>query len=402
MPLGVFFSRNLQPETPAFFFMLLGNLFYLRFAHSLKKYNLLLGGLSFSLSWFYKFNFLIGALPFVLCFPFKSLFKEKREITKVALAILSPYLVIAMAIFKLKQLNQWKFLTVDIPKLLEIFSPSYWLQHGNAIWWYTRGENFTYIFVTLAVLGIILAFLKGSGLLNRYIIGWTLTAIIYVLTSPEQIHQQNYSQIPFLGVVCVSSVYAVSFFSETIKKFLKKDLGLYVMIVIIAISIPFIYTSLSRMYSTVFLGEDVAGATLRELTAPQERVFLLTHAQGYAIARYAQRYAGWSFNLKEFKEKEDKFKIRYICIYPAQYLEIIAKNSPELFDYIQGNYHIKEAGVMETPSQLVYLIFEKGSGQVLKDQESISGPIQLKTIYKIFGRYSFFYAVSPAIAEDRK
>jgi hypothetical protein len=203
-------------------------------------------------------------------------------------------------------------------------------------------------------------------------------------------------------MVCISSAYAASFFSETVKKFIKKDLAIFVLIVIAVISVPFIYGSLSRMYSTVFLGADVAGGSIRELTASGERVFLLTHAQGNAIARYAQRFAGWTFNLKEFKEKEDKFKIRYLCVYPAQYLELIAKNSPELFSYIQGNYHIKEAGVLDIPNQLVYLIFERGSGQELKDLQSISGPIQLKTIYKIFGRLIFFYTVSPVVEKDKK
>jgi hypothetical protein len=68
-PLSVFFSRNLQPESPAFFFMLLGSLFYLRFCVSFKKYNLLLGGVFFSFSWAYQASFLFGLLPFIFCFP---------------------------------------------------------------------------------------------------------------------------------------------------------------------------------------------------------------------------------------------------------------------------------------------------------------------------------------------
>jgi 4-amino-4-deoxy-L-arabinose transferase-like glycosyltransferase len=88
MPLAVFFSRNLQPESPAFFFMLLGNLFYLKFIATLKKYNLILGGLSFSLACIYKLNFLFGAIPFIFCFPFKTLFKEKKEFFRCAFILL--------------------------------------------------------------------------------------------------------------------------------------------------------------------------------------------------------------------------------------------------------------------------------------------------------------------------
>jgi hypothetical protein len=201
--------------------------------------------------------------------------------------------------------------------------------------------------------------------------------------------------MPFLAMVCLSSTYTISFFSETIKKIFKENLIVYLMAIIAVISIPFAYSSISRMYSTVFLGEDVAGWALRELTAPGERVFLLTHPQGYGIARYAQRYAGWPNNLEEFKEKEDKFKIRYLCIYPGQLLDSLAKNSPQEFDYIQSNYHVKEAGVLGEPNQLVYLIFEKGKGQNLRDLKSLSGQMKLKTIYKLSGRYVFFYSISP-------
>jgi hypothetical protein len=148
------------------------------------------------------------------------------------------------------------------------------------------------------------------------------------------------------------------------------------------------------MHATVFLGEDVAGETLKELTLPGERVFLFTHAQGYAIARYAQRYVGWPSNFKDFKEKENKFKIRYICVYPLQYLAALESGSPEFFSYIQSNYHLKELGMLEEPNRLIYAILEKGKGQNLRDAlQNVSGQIRPRAIYKLFGRYIFFYAV---------
>ena len=398
MPLGVFFSRNLQAESPAFFFMLLGNLFYLRFASSFKKYNLFLAGLSFSFAWAYKPNFLFGLLPFVFCFPFKVILKNKKHILKHALAFFIPYLLILVAILWLRHLGEWQFslqLTfAKAAKLFQFFSPSYWSHYGPNILWFSVAENYTAIFGILSLLGILLAFMKGNGLLNRYIIGWVLTIVPFGMLFSEQIYQQGFSQMPFLGLVCVSSVYIISFISQTLSKFIKKGATVFLICATIAISIPFVYGSIYRMYATVFLGEDVAGETLKELTLPGERVFLFTHAQGYGIARYAQRYVGWPSNFKDFKEKESKFNIRYICIYPLEYLASLESGSAELFNYIQSNYHLRELGMLEEPNRLIYAVLEKGKGQNLKDAlQNISGQIRPRAIYKLFGRYIFFYAV---------
>jgi len=398
LPLSVFFSRNLQAESPAFFFMLLGNLLYLRFALSLKKYNLFLGGLSFFLAWAYKPNFLFGLLPPLFCFPFKVILRNKKQILKHSLAFLAPYLLIVFTIFWLRHLGEWQFslqLTfVKTAKLFQFFSPSYWSHYAKSILWFTVAENYTVIFSILSLLGILLAFMKGGGLLNRYIIGWTLTVVPFGMLFSEQIYQQGFSQMPFLGLVSVSSVYIISFISQTLSRFIRRGTPIFLMCATVAISLPFVYGAIYRMYATVFLGADVAGETLKELTLPDERVFLFTHAQGYAIARYAQRYVGWPSNFKDFQEKENRFKIRYICVYPLQYLASLESESPELFNYIQGNYHLKELGMLEEPNRLIYAILEKGKGQNLRDAlGNISGQIRPRAIYKLFGRYIFFYTV---------
>ena len=292
MPLAVFFSRNIQPESPAFFFMLLGNLFYLRFASSLKKYNLFLGGLSFSLAWLYKVSFVFGMLPFIFCMPFRTLWKEKKELFKCVIIFSAPYLVILIAFLWFKYIGQWEFQELGRVKIGEILTLAYWKKYGRMIWWYARGENFTWVYTISALLGIALACTRRKGLLNRYIIGWTLTIIPYSLVFSDYINQHNYYQLPFLAMVCISTVYIISGISETIKKFLQKSLLIYIMIITAGISVPFVFNSISRMHATVFLGVDVAGESLKEFTKPDERIFLNTYAQGFGIARYARRYMG--------------------------------------------------------------------------------------------------------------
>lgn len=397
MPLSVFFSRNLQPESPAFFFMLLGSLFYLRFITSFKTYNLLVGGLAFSLAWLYKFSFLIGILPFAICLPYRQIFWEKRRlILKYALVFLAPYLVIVAAILWMKHTGQWQFEDIGRVKLFEIFSPQYWKKYGEMIRWYIFGENFTFIFFDLAIAGMALAFLRRKGLLNRYIIGLTLAIIPYSMSFSDYINQHNYYQMPFLGLVCLSVIYAVGFFTEMLNKIFKKDLFIVTMLVVIIAASPSVRTAITRMYGTVFLGEDVAGESLKEFTAPNERVFLYTYPQGYAIARYARRYVGWVSDLDDFKKKEEKFNMRYVCFYPAEFSQQVKVNNPPLFAYLRDNYHVKEVGLIEEPGRLAYIILEKGKPKPEEQKnflQAFSGQRQLRTIYKLFGQYIFFYSL---------
>jgi hypothetical protein len=296
--------------------------------------------------------------------------------------------------------KHWKF---DYPgaadniKLFEIFSSSYWRSYGRIIWWYIEKENFTLWFTLLAILGIIIAFIRRKGLPNRYIMGWTLAIFPYVVICSNFVNQHNYYQMPFLGMVCIASVYATSFIEATIRKIIKKNLFIYLTIFIIGLSLPSVYLSIGRMYDKVFLGEDVAGESLGEFTSTNERIFLLTHCQGYGIARYAHRPAGWSGTLEDFKDKEEKFKIRYICVYPAEFFEKLKDNSLML-NYIQNNYHLRELGMIkigEVNYKIVYSIYERGSPDtdVNKFIDSNLDKIKLRRTYRVLGKSIPFYTV---------
>lgn len=399
MPLAVFFSRNLQPESPAFFFMLLGNLFYLKFITSLKKRNLFFGGLSFSLAWCYKFSFLLGLLPLMPLLPYQRLLKEKEKIIKTVLALVLPYLAIVIVVAWLKNIGQWEFEELHRLKIFEIFTGHYWKEHGEKLWWYAKTENFTLIYISLTLLGALIAISRRKTLLERYIISWFLTIIPYCMIFSDYINQHNYYQMPFLALVCISSVYALSYLGEKIKtllkeNFLQRNLILFCIIIVLGSSVPFIHAAISRMYGTVFLGVDVAGESLKELTEPGARIFLRTHSQGFGIARYARRYMGWTDELNDFIDKERTFNIKYICFYPAEFAFALKFSNPALFEYIQKNYHYKEVGITERPDKLHYIILKRGIGSNPETfLQSFSGIKSLRTIYKVLGNYVFFYAI---------
>ena len=383
-PLAVFFSRNLQPESPALFFMLLGSLFYLRFISKHKRSNLFLGGLSFLAAFFYRQNFIAGILPLVFLFPLAAKDGERKNTTAYAFSLLLPFALALL--FSLQDFS--------IKRLFDIYTAAYWKGYGRVIWAYMVTENFTGVLSAAAFLGMLFAFFKRRALVDRYIIGWTLAATPYAMIYAVPLSENNFYQMPFLALVCISSAYAVSRASDMVKTVIKKDIILILMLIVVSSASAFAYDSLMRMHSTVFMGADVAGESLKGFTKPDERVFLLTHAQGRCIARYARRYAGWTNNIDDFKEKEKGFNKNYICIYPLEFVQMLKMKSPKVFEYIRKNYHIKEAGLTEEPRRFFYLILEKGG---LPDGEDFSKPIsgnmRLKTIYKLSGRYAFFYIV---------
>jgi hypothetical protein len=210
------------------------------------------------------------------------------------------------------------------------------------------------------------------------------------------ISQHNYYEMPFMVLVCISTVYALLSLSYvvTVKNISARNLLIAMMVIATAASGPFIYNSVTRMHSTVFLGLDVAGESIKEFTKPEERVFLMAHSQSRGISRYARRYMGWPDNLEDFKEKESKFGIKYLCFYPAEYVFMLKSDNPKWFEHIMANYHVREIGITEEPSKIYYIILERGKGsEEATFLKEFSGPKQLRCIYKLMGKLVFFNTI---------
>ncbi len=400
MPLGVFFSRNLQPDSPAFFFMLLGTLFYLRFAKGGMRHNLALGGVFFSAAWFYKFNFLIGLLPILFVLP-SGLKKEKRWFPALdAILFVAPYLAIASYLYLS---YRWGIFRPDglVPdKLPSAFTLSYWREAGQVIFTYMTRDNFTPAMLASAAAGMILAAKRRDGPAARYIAGWIPAIALYCVLFSLPMSQNSYCQMPMAGLVCLASAYAACAIGAFLKRYVRIDIAAPILAAVILLSVMPARESITRMHSTVFIGVDAAGESLRSFTKPGDRVFLLTHPQGSGIARYAQRHTGWTNDVAEFMEKEKEFGINYICFYPSDYLASLKTGNPELFRYIESNYHLKELGMTEEPRRVYYMILEKGAK---KDPEDLlgafSGNMQLKVIYRIPGSLIFFNIMRPESGE---
>lgn len=400
IPLGVYFSRNLQTDIPAFFFMLVCNYLYLRAAITLRKSYIFFGGLALYFCWLYKTNFIYGALPALLCIPFREIYRHRGEFFKSLFFATMPLFLIMITMCITSFIGQWSFNFLlnnfHIKDMFVIFTPTYWSNFGRVIYVYLFNENFNYTIVSLSLLGVFLAFIKEGELLHRYIRYWTATLLLYGMIYSNHLYQNSFSYIPFLGIVCICSVSAITFFSNEINKYIHKEMFWWIVAVVLSLSIFPTYQSLYRMFGTIFVGADVAGESLKEFTQPDERIFLYSHPQGQVVARYAQRYVGWTSDLEGFKKIEKEFGMRYLCIFPGEYLFMLERSNPKLFDYIQDNYHIKEVGLREGLKELGYLILERGEGQKIKEfLKDFEGPLQPRSIYKVFGRFIFFYVIRP-------
>ncbi|RJO65036.1 MAG: phospholipid carrier-dependent glycosyltransferase [Candidatus Omnitrophota bacterium] len=385
MPLAIYFSRNLQPESPAFFFMILGNYFYLKYCMRLRNRYLIIGGLAFVFAWLYKQSFLIGITPLLFCVPYKAIYKDKSKILKTVLSFLTPYALIAFVYFWLKSSGQWTFdtrETVSRIDLLRFFSPFYWYEYGETIW-RDINLNFTLVFIILSFLGTVLVFLKNRGILRRYIFGWLLSVCMYCLIFSDYINQHTYYQMPFLGLVCITCVYAIDYLTNTLKRFLKFVNLAVVVVFVTTMALPLIAFSMTSFYRTVVFGADIAGETLEALTSPGEKVFLFTYSQGYAVARYAHRYAGWPGTLGELRRYKDKYKVRYLCIYTYPIpLQKVFVDDPKLYRYVVDNFYPVEFGMLKD-KRLIYVILKEGKKTNFKDFFSGSLFLKLARVYSV-------------------
>lgn len=389
MPLGVYFSRNLQPESGAFFFMLLGNLAFIKFTRDLKRIYWIIFVSCLTITACYKISFLIGFAPLLLIFPYKKYALEKRisSIVKEAAIFISPPILLFLYWIRTKQISfsvHWEG-RVDF---LSVFSISYWEEYGGTIWHYIERENFTAIYFLLFLYGIILLWSnhnKNNGLFDRYLRAWSIAIIPYFMVFSDYLNQHNYYQMPFLGFACLTIVWFIkeisSYVADIFRLTGKPLIFLFIFAAFTVISLPDIRRNITAHFRVISPGTDVIGKALMKMTEKDERFFIYTFSQGYAPCAYAERKCGWPKSLDDFKMNEQRFKIRYVVIYPCRFLENMDKN---IKDYLEDNYGAKIVGLTKTAKGVSarILLLEKGGKVNFKEVFKIKARnLKLETIY---------------------
>lgn len=401
IPLGVYTSRNLQPESGAFFFMSLGNLLAIKFMQEFKRRYLFGLALCIFLAAGYKLTFLFGFIPLFIIFPYRAyiLAKNPRQLAAEILLLILPIASFAAYIIIVKQVSffaSWE----NRVNPLTIFTASYWDTYGATIWNYVKNLNFTFIYFLLFTGGIIkswLSYKKDASLLNRYLRAWSLIVIPYFMIFSDYLRQHNYYQMPFLGFACLAVVYCISAISAYIANTIhQKVKTAAIALIIFAISVLFSIPALAKgimmpfAYQFTYVGTDEVGKILKRLTTAEDRIFIYTFPQGYSPCVYAERKCGWCDSLDEFKMNERKFGIKYIIIFTLSYMQNMGN---DIKKYISQNYHLWLTGFVPSGGKLnpEIIVLKKGGHLDIGEVFSGDRSIKLQRVYVTpAGRLPFY------------
>lgn len=384
MPLAVFFGRNIQPETPALFFILLTSYYYLRWTKNLSPKYLLVSLIAFSISGLFKYTFMIFAIPLLFLFPFDKIKNEtnkKKLLRQIPLIILSISPLFLWALLsKFTNVNSEQLFTYYRINIFEIFTSGYWEKYFYILKVYFN-SNFTVFYTGIALIGILFCFRESKTSLSKFILGSAFMAIPYSMILSDYIRQHSYYQIPFLPLICLASAYGIYKISE-VKLNLNKNLKYIIILGLIFLSIPFVIQNIDNHYDTIFFGLDVAGNSINEFSNKADRIFISGHAQTVGMLLSADRYGDFlPTTLDMFKFGENERHMKWIFVYDNSGISKLRENT-EIWDYINKSYFIKEVGFIENGENLEqkYIILEKG-GSIDMSGANLERP-KLAAVYK--------------------
>ncbi len=420
MPLGIFFGRNIQPESPGLFFLLLSSYFYVKWVKT--KLNRPLLGLyaflSLAVMASFKVTFLIILLPWLAIFPYRRFFSSLKSELSGFLEFFSSsfwkstlgrniffpllgfspfvavYAVFRSIIVHPSRLNQpfafHNLLTAD-------FFNSKWSIFKSFL-----KDNFTIWLLILALLGLIFILIKYRTLFSKFLLAWFLSFFVYASILADKMAGHSYYQMPFLPLICILLAYFLFSLGSLLKQVSGKQLMLFIPLILLVVGVPslnggnyLVYKSWDsandRVFGTVFYGQDYIGKEIKKRTSEGERFFLLSDsAQHNAVCTYAERRCGAFRNLSHLKEKEEELGIRVMSFGPRSFMELQKERKKE-WRYIKNNYHLELLGLLRRNDRLVpnQFVLEKG-GSFNLSEFSNKKPRKVKSYDSVRGQVPYF------------
>ncbi len=381
MPISIFFGRNVQPEAPAVFFILLATYFFFCWREDIieekKPYkNFLLFSFGILLAVLLKIPNGIGLVPLLFFVPYKQLWQHKKNF-----AFFAALFIVILALFPMwVKFSQWTMpgaATVGTSGFSEslqevkanihmTLSFSFWQEYYPIIRAFVI-DNFTKWFFWLALLGTIFAFLKHNTKLGLFLIGSFISVFVYILCFADKVRGHAYYQMVLLSFVCFAGAYALFVLASIIAQHINKNYSHYFFVGLCILFLAFNYSSLhaatARAFDVVYYGEDIAGDFINKNSNPEDRVFIDgVFSQSVGILWHAHRYGVEEIpaNLTRFQELEDTLQFRWVVLYGPGMGTIQTK--PDVWDYIQNTYSLRQVGFTIQDNQYVpfYLVLEKG------------------------------------------
>lgn len=386
MPLGVFFGRNIQPESPALFFLLLCIYFGLRWFDNFNLKFAVFSGFSLCACVLFKVTFLIGIIPLLGIFPLNTLKTKSfhNKIFKGAGFFLLCLLPAIIWIYIEKKLFIKETLiggTVNRINLFEAFTFSYWKENIQIISSYIN-DNYTFWYFALFLIGLIFSFFRPKERSNRFILFFTAALIPYWMFLSDFTRQHSYYQMPFLPLIVISGAYGIYRLSNIFPA--KTRLQGLIPILIVLASFPALKSAINRQYDTIFYGLDVAAEYLKSHLPQDERFFVLGGPQSVAVCTLSQRLCGLNHpqSLEEMRLGEKKRNMKWLFVYGNYGMHELRKNK-ELFQYAQGNYSLIQIGLLRSQDNLIpaYYLFKKGGKFNFEQLKNVPEKPRLTRIY---------------------
>lgn len=360
LPLAVFFGRNLQPETPALFFLVFGLLFGVRWCKNPNLQDAVLAGVGFCFSALLKPTFLIGAIALMPLIPFSRV-KDKTVWKQVGVIALIMFFFVVWNFWISTALNVNESLfggTLNRVDLFRPFTGKYWNEYYETIKAYTA-DNYAGWYLWFAVLGFVMMLFKWSRL-SRFCLGYLFALVPYLMILADYFKAHSYYQMPFLPLVCICSGYFIFFIGQVIRAVVKIRFLQYASILLLIPTMSAVELHTNAQWNTVFFGLDVAGDYINKHVPEQNWIFVNGHAQSFGACFASKRgCTGVMSNLTQFKLSEERHNISLIYLHSVGIPQ--TQSYPEVWQYISENYHLAHAGFVKQGDQpqVQYLILVK-------------------------------------------
>ncbi len=381
MPISVFFGRNVQPEAPGLFFILLATYFFFTWREEIltekQVYkNFMLFSVSILIAILLKIPNGIGLVPLLFFVPYKKLWQNKKQTAILGITFIAILLIFPVWV----KFSQWTMpgaATVGTSgfgeSLQEVktnihmtFSSSFWVEYSPALKAFVI-DNFTIWFFWLAIIGVLCAFIKYKTKLGLFLVGSFFSVFVYILCFADKVRGHAYYQMVFVPIVCLACAYALyilaSFISQQVGNKYEKHIFISLVIVWIFLTSSSIHDSTARVFDTIYIGEDLAGEFINQYSDAKDRVFIDgVFSQSVGILWHAHRYGIEEIpaNLSWFQELEDTLQFRWVVLYGPGIGT--AQTKTDVWEYIQNNYKIRQVGLIIQDNQYTpfYLVLEKG------------------------------------------
>ena len=374
LPLSIFFGRNIQMDSPALFLTGLSLYFFIIWNENKLLKDFILGCVFFIMTAWFKITslFVLFALLFILEYKeyiqFKKYWKEYLIFALTIILSVVWILYLAPALMpntNVSSISAGNFLGANnwVDTSFSIFSAGYWTNYKSIIFSYID-DNYSWIGFWLIIIGFALFFIKYKSKISKFMFGYGIGVILYIILFAYKWNAHNYYQFPFLifAATCIANLFyqagmlLKSLFSNQIVKKIVQYLPLLALLLLI---VPF-KASTFRQFDTQFFGQDIAGTYINTHTAPGE-IFLLERGIQNQVSWTARRfYYSVPDDVELLKRIEQEKNLTYIVL--TNYGVQTVQQKTKTWQYITENYGIAQAGFIQTQqgSQIYHLILKRG------------------------------------------